>query len=128
MLEIYKKGYWDVLRGDEIQRQDVAEELFDTAVNCGPGYAIAFLQRTLNQLNNRQTLYPDLKRDGLLWPQTVKILNLALSISVGTRLCEAMLILLNCQQGCRYMDITDANEGWESFIKGVTRRVRLNGT
>ena len=33
--EIYKRDYWDRVRGDEIKSQKVAFELFDTAVNMG---------------------------------------------------------------------------------------------
>ncbi len=33
--EIYKRDYWDRLRADEINSQQVAFELFDTAVNMG---------------------------------------------------------------------------------------------
>ena len=126
VLEIYKKSYWDLLRCDEILDQGVAEELFDTAVNCGPWYAVTFLQRTMNKLNNRQTLYPDVTKDGRTGPQTIRVLGQALTCGPNHR--EALLIFVNCQQGCRYLDIADANENWETFIKGVARRVRLNGT
>ncbi|KKN69417.1 hypothetical protein LCGC14_0441440 [marine sediment metagenome] len=126
VLEIYKKYFWDLLRCDEVVHQGVAEELFDTAVNCGPWYAVSFLQRAMNKLNNRQTLYPDITLDGRMGPQTVKVLGEALKC--GDQHREALLIFVNCQQGCRYLDIADANEDWEAFIKGIARRVRLNGT
>jgi lysozyme family protein len=32
---IYKRDYWDRLRGDEITSQVIAEQLFDTCVNMG---------------------------------------------------------------------------------------------
>ena len=32
---IYKRDYWDRLRGDEITSQVIAEQLFDTCVNIG---------------------------------------------------------------------------------------------
>lgn len=32
----YEANYWDRIRGDEIQNQDVAESIFDFAVNAGP--------------------------------------------------------------------------------------------
>ncbi len=33
--DIYKRDYWDRIRGDEIKSQIVAENIFDTAVNMG---------------------------------------------------------------------------------------------
>ncbi len=33
--EIYKRDYWDRIRGDEIEDQLIAENIFDTAVNMG---------------------------------------------------------------------------------------------
>lgn len=43
---IYKKQYWDVIRGDEIKNQLVANKLFDTFVNTFKE-AIILAQRTL---------------------------------------------------------------------------------
>ena len=41
---LYKKKYWDAVRGDEIQNGGVAYLLFDFAVNAGPGRSIKLLQ------------------------------------------------------------------------------------
>lgn len=38
--EIYKTKYWDKVRGDEINSQRVAEQLFDMGVNAGVARAI----------------------------------------------------------------------------------------
>lgn len=63
---IYKRNYWDKIKGDDINSQDVANSLYDNAVNVGPGTAIKLAQRslgisetgvmdiqTLNKLNNK---------------------------------------------------------------------------
>ncbi len=42
--EIYKRDYWDRLRADEIGSQQVAFELFDTAVNMGVRTASKLIQ------------------------------------------------------------------------------------
>ena len=42
--EIYKRDYWDRLRGDDIVSQKVAFELFDTAVNMGVRTASKLIQ------------------------------------------------------------------------------------
>jgi lysozyme family protein len=41
---LYKKKYWDAVRGDEIENGGVAYLLFDFAVNAGPGRAIKVMQ------------------------------------------------------------------------------------
>lgn len=64
--KIYKKNYWDLIKGDEINSQALANSIYDSAVNLGPGSAIKQLQLsmklkdtgimdviTLNKLNNK---------------------------------------------------------------------------
>ena len=46
----YKKLYWDVIRGDEINSQEIAYALFDAAVNQGAGAARSQLKKAINQL------------------------------------------------------------------------------
>src|SRR5690606_6723661 len=70
VLDIYRRRYWDDLQGDEIPDQEIAEELFDTGVNCGMAVVKRFLQRTLNVLNAKGTKYPDLVVDGVVGPRT----------------------------------------------------------
>jgi lysozyme family protein len=36
VLDIYRRRYWDDLKGDEIPDQEIAEELLDAGVNCSP--------------------------------------------------------------------------------------------
>lgn len=43
----YKIGYWDVFELDSFNSQRVAEQLFDTNVNCGQAAAIKMAQRVL---------------------------------------------------------------------------------
>lgn len=53
--EIYRKQYWISPRFDLVNliSNAVAEELLDTGVNCGTGFAKPLLQRALNLLNNQ---------------------------------------------------------------------------
>ena len=65
--KFYKAIFWDVMRGDEILMQPVAESIYDSGVNMGPGQAIKLAQRalkiketgkmddaTLNKVNNKK--------------------------------------------------------------------------
>lgn len=46
--EKYKIDYWDVFELDDFNSQRVAEQLFDTNVNCGQVAAIKMAQRVLD--------------------------------------------------------------------------------
>ena len=62
--EIYKKVYWDKIKGDKIKSQHIAELIFDTAVNMGTSFAIKTAQKVLN-----------VKQDGIVGPITLNTLN-----------------------------------------------------
>lgn len=46
--EIYKRDFWDKIKGDQIQNDELALNLFDFAVNGGVGTSIKTLQKALN--------------------------------------------------------------------------------
>jgi lysozyme family protein len=46
--DIYKRDYWDRVRGDDIKSDLIAENIFDTAVNMGVRTASRLVQITLS--------------------------------------------------------------------------------
>jgi lysozyme family protein len=46
-LSFYKENFWDKVKGDEIHNQEVAADLFDSAVNMGIHQAVILCQRSL---------------------------------------------------------------------------------
>jgi lysozyme family protein len=46
--KIYIKNYWNVIRGDEIANQDIANKIYDMAVTSGNGTAIKLAKRARN--------------------------------------------------------------------------------
>ena len=44
---LYERNYWDKVKGDDIQNQDIAESLFDFAVNAGPKTSAKLAQLTV---------------------------------------------------------------------------------
>lgn len=46
VLDFYKKEFWDKVHGDEIQDQEIAEQLYDMAVNAGIAAAARIAQET----------------------------------------------------------------------------------
>jgi lysozyme family protein len=69
-LRIYKVGYWDPLRADEIVDQLLAEILFDFHVNAGAA-AVRVLQGALNEIGAK----PPLAADGVMGPGTFQALR-----------------------------------------------------
>jgi lysozyme family protein len=119
--EFYKLSFWDRIRGDEISDDDIATELFDTAVNMGVYWASMFLQQTLNLLNKEQRLYSDISEDGAIGRNTLKSLNTLLSYDPP----ELVLLWLNVFQGCRYSSISKNNPKLEKYMRGWSKRLKV---
>jgi len=62
--EFYRQHFWNVVRGDEIANQAIAETIFNFAVNTGPGVAIKLAQVIVGAVP-----------DGGIGPKTVELLN-----------------------------------------------------
>ena len=102
VILFYKQNYWDNLKLDKLDDQNIANELFDIAVNCGAGIAAVFLQRVLNVFNHQGKDYADLIVDGVIGSKTISTLN---------DHCNPAKILkaLNALQGERYIALCEAN-------------------
>lgn len=100
--QFYREEFWQPLRCPMIDKvsEAVAEELFEAAVNCGPGNAVRFLQRALNRLNHGSKLWADLKDDGVMGPKTMQA-TLACITHRQPR------ILVKCQNGEQYIYYTE---------------------
>ena len=66
MEAIYKRDYWNKIKGDQITDQNAAAVLFDYAVNAGVGAAVKAAQTVLG-----------VAVDGGLGPQTLAAINRA---------------------------------------------------
>jgi lysozyme family protein len=111
--EFYKKDFWDKVKGDSVEHQFVANELFDTAVNMSPKWAIKFLQKSLNKLNRDEDYYPDMVVDGMIGPTTLGALKVFLARdSVG--------YLLKSQNGFQFEYY--AAKSSEDFFRGYLNK------
>lgn len=98
----YKNEFWDKLSLDDVSSQVLCNELFDTAVNMGIGISGMFIQRVLNVANKQATLYPDVKVDGNVGPNTVKMINSHPNWKV-------LYKGFNSLQGAKYIEICEHN-------------------
>ena len=44
-LDLYRSNYWNPVWGDKINKQEVANDMYDTAVNMGPATSIKLSER-----------------------------------------------------------------------------------
>lgn len=108
--------FWDKVKGDDLQRVSikVCQEVVDTGVNMGPHRASKFLQRCLNVLNNKASLYRDLTVDGRIGPATI----MALTAYLNSRDESVLLKALNALQGAKYIELAERREKDEKWIYG----------
>lgn len=117
--KIYRTVYFIAPGFDQVYNltQRVAEELFDTGVNMGVSVPGPWLQRLLNALNRGQTDYKDIAVDGKIGPATIAALRQYLN-KRGADGETVLLRGLNCLQGVRYLEITEARAANEAFFYG----------
>ena len=101
--DIYKRDYWDEVGGDAIESQEIAERLFDVAVNMGNRRAVRMAQNVVGT-----------EADGLLGPKTLAAINAA---EVNRFMDRYKL-----EQIRRYADICNASGVQKKFLLGWINR------
>lgn len=114
--QFYKKEFWNKLSLDQIKDQDIANEMFDTAVNQGTKTAAKYLQEALNLLNRNERDYQDIAVDGAVGPVTLGIAN-------NHKRPYNILKTLNGLQFMRYYNIAKKNPSQEKFFNGWLNRI-----
>ena len=99
---IYRKDYWQRCRCDELP-QGVAFDVFDAAVNSGPGQAIRWLQRAVGVAD-----------DGIIGPVTLAAVRKSDPAALRAR-----------YSGVRLEFMTQLST-WPAFGKGWARRIAAN--
>ena len=116
----YKERYWNPFMGDRLQ-QDIANEMFDTAVNMGIGRAIKFLQQGLNALNRNATLYPDLVEDGDFGGRTLSAYE-----TLPKKDLPVLNKIMNVLQGMHYIEYMRKSPTQEKYARGWFNRVSIS--
>jgi lysozyme family protein len=99
----YLQNFWNPIKGDSISSQNIANSIFDFAVNTGVKTSVMLTQRTIG-----------VKDDGIIGKDTLSTLN-----SFGERLFIAEFKLAKID---RYCDIVDAKPNQIKWLKGWIRR------
>lgn len=101
--EIYKRDYWDLICGDSIASQMVANSIFDSAVNMGV--------RTTTKLAQ---LSVDAAADGVMGAGSIALIN-AMN-------AEYFLAIFCISKIARYVDICNKDKSQDKFLRGWLNR------
>ena len=112
--DVYYYDFWCKLGLDKMFDKYVAAEVFDSAVNCGPGTGAKMLQRAINYC--RREGWDRIAVDGQIGPQT----RLAVDrlVSAGHRL--PLLEACNGEQYIHYRGLDKPR-----YSRGWTRRLAI---
>ena len=121
--ELFRKRYWNPVRGDEIPDQHIANKVFDTGVNQGVGTSTKYLQQGLNLLNRNGKNYADIEVDGKFGGETMATLKSFLKLEYDRP--DYLLKVLNLLQANHYMEIMRKDPTQERFARGWLNRVDL---
>lgn len=106
----YKSNFWNTESLDNINDQQVANQLFDTAVNMGTGIASAFLQEGVN------TITPNtLVVDRVIGPQSIAAANAVNAQALYNAICAL--------RKARYQAIIAANPSQAMFANSWYSRM-----
>lgn len=106
----YKTEYWDRLMLGQILNQALAEELFDTAVNCGKSKAVKILQEALDLLRQQTSV------DGVMGYKTLAAVN-------DYKYPRSLLKVMNGLQFEHYRTLCAKDPSQLRFFRGWMERV-----
>lgn len=111
----YRVEFWNKIDGDKLNKQSIANELFDTSVIMSVMEAVKMLQQSLNLLNRNGKNYPDIFMDGKMGPTTLNTVN---------NFDEEAVLLrsLNTLQGSHFIASCLKDPSQEEFYRGWLKR------
>lgn len=101
--DLYKSKYWDRVKCDQIENQEIANKVFDIAVNMGPGTSAKLLQTTLG-----------VTVDGKIGNQTLTALN---AMDFDLFMAQFRLVII-----ARYIGICRKRYKSRKFLYGWIKR------
>lgn len=112
---VYRVHYWSRILGDLIPQQELAEELFDAAVNCGVARPVRWLQEIMTKLLQADTL----DVDGQMGPATLRELRKV----EAQHWCGSVLHDFREARRAYYRTLATRNPALQKFLRGWLARV-----
>lgn len=115
----YRENYWGVL--GELNSQYLATVLFDSGVNCGPGRAGRWLQRSLCAWGHEVAI------DGVVGPQTMG--KTKLFEETDPRWVDEFVESILVQRGAHYVECENPafTRGWFTRLRGLRTKAHERG-
>lgn len=101
--DFYRKNFWNPIQGEAINAQDIAESLYDFAVNAGVRTAVKLAQ-----------LVVEASPDGVVGPRTLEKLNAVES--------ESFILRYALAKVTRYAAICNRTSSQKKFLLGWINR------
>lgn len=101
--EFYRQNYWNVIRGDEIIDQKIAESIFNFGVNAGPGLAIKLAQVVVGAVP-----------DGGIGPKTLELIN--------KHSAKEFILSYAISKITRYVNLCNRDKTQSKFLLGWLNR------
>lgn len=106
----YMQNYWDALKLSLIKEQDLADLLYDVAVNMGVLTAAEYFQRAINLLNRNEEFYKDIKVDKSIGPKTLEAYEKA------RKQIDRLIVIVATLRGYKYIEIMERDPEQEIFV------------
>jgi lysozyme family protein len=127
-IAIYRTIFWQQPHFDAIYTiiPTLAAYMLDIGINLAPAEAGRFLQRSLNVLNNAETLFADLKVDGNCAAKTQAALKAYRVVRAAQDGDLVILGMVRAMAVIRYVELAEANTGDERYEYGWQRARALS--
>lgn len=124
---IYRADFWVAPQFDQIDllMPTLAAFLLESGINLGPHVPGTFLQRALNVLNNRGSLYASVAVDGTCGPLTRAALKSYLAARSQDNAVGLMMGVMRSLTAVHYIQIAESNPSQAVFEYGWLRNRAL---
>lgn len=116
--DFYYERFWKSLKLDNFHHQEIANELFDQAINFGKKTGTKHLQRTLNNVKGC-----GLSIDGIVGPNTLR----EEAEIRKNKTIELITKVMNILQGWLYMRLVERDWSNRQFLAGWLKRCTIQG-
>lgn len=115
--QVYEQRYWNPLKLNNLNNQQLANHVFDYGVNSGIYKASVDLQELCNELIEEHNInIPKITKDGVLGKETIEALNVMLQ-----HLEEETVV--NKYKEKRFSYLKMLGNKWNTYGNGWTRRI-----